>query len=206
MMMIHLLLIFPLPSPLMGRSATDWQPLFDGKDLTGWSTTGNWQTTADGTLAIEPRPGESGWQRYADYLWTKKEYADYMLRLEYKIPPGGNSGIFLGVKNKKNPVYEGIEIQILDSYGKKEVLTPHDCGGVVGIQPPKTNAARPAGEWNKIEIKCQGNHLLVVFNGQQVIDLDLDQRIGRERPLTGYIGLQDHGLPLEFRNIGIKAL
>ena len=204
-MVLLFLMMLLLPALLMGRSAAVWDPLFNGKDLTGWSTTGNWRATADGVLAIEPRSGETGWQRYADYLWTEKKYANYMLRLQYKISPGGNSGIFLGVKNKKNPVYEGIEIQILDSHGKKEAPTPHDCGGVIGIQPPKINAARPAGEWNKIEITCHGNHLLVVFNGQQIIDLDLNQKTGRERPLAGYIGLQDHGLPIEFRNIEIKA-
>ena len=203
---ILFLIMLPLPAPLMGKPAAFWHPLFNGKDLTGWSTTGNWRATADGVLAIQPRPGETGWQRYADYLWTEKKYTDYILRLEYKIPPKGNSGIFLGVKNKKNPVYEGIEIQILDSHGKEQPLTPHDCGGVIGIQPPKINAARPAGEWNKIQITCQGNHLLVVFNGQQIIDLKMNQKTGRDQPLAGYIGLQDHGLPLEFRNIEIRDL
>ena len=195
-----------LPAMLLGESGSEWHALFNGKDLSGWATTGNWKATADGTLAIKPRPGEAGWQRYADYLWTDKEYADFILDLEYKIPTKGNSGIFLGVKNKKNPVYEGIEIQILDSHGKKESLTPHDCGGVIGIQSPKSNATNPAGEWNKMRISCKGDHLLVDLNGHQIIDLEMSQKIGRSQPLAGYIGLQDHGLPLEFRNIKIRNL
>ena len=204
--MLLSLVMMPITTTLLGGSVEVWHPLFNGKDLTGWTTTGNWRATTDGVLVIQPRPGEMGWQRYADYLWTKKEYHDYVLRLEYKIPSEGNSGIFIGVKNKQNPVYEGIEIQILDSHGKKEALTPHDCGGVIGIQPPKINAARPAGEWNNIQITCQGNHLLVVLNGQQIVDLNVKQKIGRKHPLAGYIGLQDHGLPLEFRNVEIRNL
>ena len=201
-----LLWIFFFPIGLWGEPDTDWQPLFNGKNLTGWSTNGNWTATPQGVLSIRPRAGEHGWQRYADYLWTDKEYADFVLRLEYKIPPQGNSGIFLGVKNKDNPVYEGIEIQILDSHGKKEALTPHDCGGVIGIQPPNRNAAKPADEWNKLQITCRGDHLLVNLNGHQIIDLEVTKKVGRKEPLAGYIGLQDHGLPLEFRNIDIRSL
>ena len=200
-----LLAMIALFSPVLlpGESKCVWQALFNGNNLAGWSTTGNWKATANGTLSIEPRLGEEGWQRYADYLWTDKEYGDFILELEYKIQPKGNSGIFLGVKNKKNPVYEGIEIQILDSHEKKDALTPHDCGGVIGIRPPESNAAKPAGEWNKMRISCRGDHLLVNLNGHQIIDLNVGEKIGRSQPLTGHIGLQDHGLPLEFRNIKI---
>ena len=53
-------------------------------------------------------------------------------------------------------------------------------------------------------IVCQGNHLRVELNGEQVIDLDVGNKLSRDKPLAGYIGLQDHGLPLEFRKIRIK--
>ena len=201
-MLLAMIALFS-PVLLSGESKCVWQALFNGNNLAGWSTTGNWRATANGTLSIEPRLGEEGWQRYADYLWTDKEYGNFILELEYKIQPKGNSGIFLGVKNKKNPVYEGIEIQILDSHEKKDALTPHDCGGVIGIRPPESNAAKPAGEWNKMRISCRGDHLLVNLNGHQIIDLNVGEKIGRSQPLTGHIGLQDHGLPLEFRNIKI---
>lgn len=178
--------------------------LFNGKDLTGWSSTGNWLVHPDGVLAIEPREGENGWQRYGAYLWTDKEYSNFILDLEYKIPENGNSGVFVGVKDKGDPVYKGIEVQILDSHGKQGKLTQHDCGGVIGIQAASENMSKPAGVWNRMVITCKNNQLQVKLNGQQIIDLNLSDRIPREKPLAGYIGLQDHGLPLQFRNIRIR--
>lgn len=201
-----LLTILLCTAKLNSKTTSAWQRLFNGKNLSGWSTSGNWQVGKDQILSIKPRPGEHGWQRYADYLWTDKQYTNFSLRLDYKIPPQGNSGIFVGVKNKQNPVYEGIEIQILDSYEKKEPLTPHDCGGIIGIEAPTKNMSRPAGKWNQLEITCYKDHLLVALNGREIVDLELSEKIGRLRPLAGYIGLQDHGVPLEFRNIEIKSL
>ena len=201
-----LLTIILCTAKLNGKTTSTWQRLFNGKDLSGWSTSGNWQVGKDQILSIKPRPGEHGWQRYADYLWTDKQYANFSLQLDYKIPPKGNSGIFIGVKNKQNPVYEGIEIQILDSYGKKEPLTAHDCGGIIGIEAPTKNMSRPAGKWNQLEIACQKDRLLVALNGENIIDLELSKKTGRLHPLAGYLGLQDHGVPLEFRNIEIKSL
>ena len=201
-----LLTILLCTAKLNSKTTSAWQRLFNGKDLSGWSTSGNWQVGKDQILSIKPRPGEHGWQRYADYLWTDKQYTNFSLRLDYKIPPQGNSGIFVGVKNKQNPVYEGIEIQILDSYEKKEPLTPHDCGGIIGIEAPTKNMSRPAGKWNQLEITCYKDHLLVALNGRKIVDLELSEKIGRLHPLAGYLGLQDHGVPLEFRNIEIKSL
>ncbi len=203
----NLMILFIIMLEIGALGATDntqYHPLFNGRDLAGWTTTGNWTVEPGGILTIKPRPGEKGWQRYADYLWTDKTYDNFTLELEYKIPKDGNSGIFFGVKNKNNPVYEGFEIQILDSHNKTETLTAHDCGGLIGLQAPKTNAAKPFGQWNQMTIVCQGNHLRVKLNGEQILDLDVSAKITRDKPFDGYIGLQDHGLPLEFRNIRIK--
>jgi len=179
--------------------------LFNGRDLTGWVTTGNWLPEADGVLAIKPRQGERGWQRYDAYLWAEKQYGDFVLDLEFKIPKGGNSGVFVRVKDKKNPVNTGIEVQISDCHGKKKVGA-HDCGGVIGTVGPTKNMAKPAGEWNRMIITCRGKQLQVVFNGEQVVDVDLSKTSRKNRPLVGYIGLQDHGKLLWFRNIRIKVL
>lgn len=179
--------------------------MFNGEDLSGWTTEGNWLVEEDGVLAIKPRPGETGWQRYDAYLWTEKKYDDFVLDLEYKHPKGGNSGVFVRVKDRTDPVDTGIEVQILDSYGK-EKLTAHDLGGVIGTQAPSQNMAKPAGEWNRMIVTCDENRMKVTLNGEQIIDLDLSDSAVSDRPMSGYIGLQDHGLPLWFRNIRIKEL
>ena len=180
--------------------------LYNGKNLDGWKTTGNWLPQKDGVLAIKPREGEKGWQRYGAYLWTDKTYDKYVLSLEFKIPKGGNSGVFIRVKDPKDPVNTGIEVQILDSFGKKGKLGHHDNGGIIRTQGPSKNMSKPAGEWNQLVIKSADNRLLVKLNGEQIHDLDVSKSAVKDRPKAGYIGLQDHGLPLEFRNIEIQVL
>jgi len=180
-------------------------PLFNGKDLTGWQTKGNWVVEDKGVLAIKPRPGEKGWQRYDAYLWAEGQFGDFILDLEFKIPKGGNSGVFVRVKDKKNPVNTGIEVQISDTYGKERVGA-HDCGGVIGTIGPSRNMAKPAGKWNRMIVTCRGKRLQVRLNGEQVVDVQLDKTSQRDRPVVGYLGLQDHGVPLWFRNIRIKLL
>lgn len=174
--------------------------------LKGWSTTGNWKLNDDGVLTLKPRAGEKGWQRYGAYLWTEKQYGDYVVDLEYKHPKGGNSGIFVRVKDPKDPVNTGIEVQILDSYGVKKKLTHHDCGGVIKTQAPSKNMAKPAGEWNRMIITCKGNNLKVKLNGEQIIDIQLDKTGLKDRPMKGYLGIQDHGQPFFVRNVRIKEL
>ena len=67
--------------------------IFNGKDLTGWKTNGNWIPQKDGSLLIQPRKGEKGWQRYDAYLTSEKKYKDFILQVDYKYPKGGNSGV-----------------------------------------------------------------------------------------------------------------
>jgi hypothetical protein len=181
-----------------------FKPLFNGKNLDGWTTTGNW-FVEDGILRLEPRPGEKGWQRYSAYLWADKQYGDFILDLEFKIKKGGNSGAFIRVKDKKNPVATGMEVQILDTHGKKNP-GPHDCGGVIGTVGPSKNMAKPAGEWNRYIITCKGSNLKVRLNGEQIVDVDLSKTSRKDRPMKGWIGFQDEAKPLWYRNIYIKPL
>ena len=114
--------------------------------------------------------------------------------------------MFVRVKDPASPVGSGIEVQILDSHGKPEPLGPHDCGGVIGSVGPKKNMALLAGQWNRIIVTCKGTRMQVELNGEGIIDLELDKSAVKNRPLSGYVGLQDHGQPIEFRNIRIKEL
>ncbi len=190
------------------RDLSTFTSLYNGKDLTGWETTGNWIPQEDGSLLIEPRAGENGWERYGAYLWSTKKYGDFVLDVEYAYPPGGNSGVYVRVGDRNDPVQQGIEVQILDSSQKEGPLGPHDHGGVVGTAAPSANMSQPPGEWNRMVVTAIGTHLQVELNGTQIIDTQLDQGAMKDRPLRGYIGFQDHGVPnnIRFRNIRIREL
>lgn len=180
-------------------------PLFNGKDLTGWRTTGNWVVEPGGIVALHPRPGEKGWKRYDAYLTTNRKYRDFILDLEFKFNKTGNSGVFLRVGDPRSQVDTGFEVQILDTYGKQNI-TAHDCGGVISAATPSKNMVKPAGQWNRYVIRCVGNNVKVVFNGQPVIDLDLSKSPLKNRPAEGYIGFQDEAKTVWYRNVRIKEL
>ena len=183
--------------------------LYNGKDLTGWKTNGNWIPQKNGSLLIQPRKGEKGWQRYDAYLTSEKKYKDFILQVEYKYPKGGNSGIYFRIADPKDPVKTGIECQILDSFGKPDAkMGHHDHGGIIRTVGASKNMSKKPGEWNKMVVTCKGHHLQVNLNGEDIVDIQLDKTPVKDRPLEGYISLQDHGEPnnLHFRNIRIKEL
>ncbi|MBX2850350.1 MAG: DUF1080 domain-containing protein [Phycisphaeraceae bacterium] len=193
-------------------TASGFVPLFNGKDLAGWKTEGNW-VAEDGLLEIRPVKGKHGWKRYQDYLYTEKQYGNYVLSLEYRLPPKGNSGLHFRIADpgddwsKIDPVAQGIECQILDSLGKPDdKMSHHDHGGIIRTQPASKNMSKPAGEWNKMVLTCDGQTIKVVLNGEGIINIQQDQGAMKDRPLKGYIALQDHGQQLWFRNIKIKEL
>jgi hypothetical protein len=184
-----------------------WVNLLEGSDLAKhWDTKGNWKLDKEGVVTLEPRPGETGWQRYDAYLWSKKQYKDFEIDFEYRVQKGGNSGFYFRVGDLKTPVANGIEVQIYDSGSKKPdaKLTDHDSGGIIPSFPPTKNAAKPAGEWNRFVITVKDNKLTIVLNGEKVNELDLAHEKVKSRPATGWIGFQDHGLPLSLRNIKVR--
>jgi hypothetical protein len=204
-----------LIAPLLVLAAAEEKPeaagpnLLEGDDLSKhWTTTGNWKLDRDGVAALEPRPGEKGWQRYDAYLWSKKQYRDFEAQFEYKLNKGGNSGFYFHVGDRKSPVAKGIEVQLYDSASKKPgaKLTDHDSGGIIPGVPPTKNAARPAGQWNKMQVTCKDGKVTVTLNGEVVNEVPLDHPRLKDRPATGYIGFQDHGLPLWLRNIRVREL
>ena len=180
-------------------------PLFNGKNLDGWKTTGNWVVEEDGTVTLVPRPGETGWERFDAYIMTERTYKDFVLDLEFKIEKEGNSGVFFRVGDPLLPVSKGIEVQILDTFGLEKPGN-HDCGGVIGTAAPSKNMAKPAGEWNRYTITVENNRLTVVLNGEQIIDLKLDESAMKDRPEVGHIGFQDEAKRIWYRNVRIKEL
>ncbi|MFC4993937.1 3-keto-disaccharide hydrolase [Rubritalea tangerina] len=173
--------------------------------LSDFSTEGNWKEQGD-VISLVPRSGESGWKRYGSYLWAKKQYGDFVCRFEYKHGKRGNSGFYFRAADADDPVETGIEIQILDSYGKKGALSHHDNGGVIFTRGAAKNMSRKPGEWNQVKVRCEGHHLKVWLNGEKVQDMYLDKTGLKDRPMSGYLGFQDHGDPLELRRISIESL
>jgi hypothetical protein len=183
--------------------------LLAGGDLArNWATTGNWVLTDDGVVALTPRPGETGWTRYGAYLWLKKEFKNFEADFEYKVEKGGNSGFYFNVGDVKEPVKTGIEVQIYASGDKAAgaKLTDHDSGGIIPGVPPTKNTAKPNGEWNRMQVRVQDGKVTVKLNGEVVNELSLDDPKVKDRPKSGRIGFQDHGLPLWLRNVSVREL
>ena len=189
------------------KAAADdgFRPMFNGKDLTGWKTTGNWVVEPGNVIALKPRPGERGWTRYDAYLTTDRKYKDFIIDLEFKFLKGGNSGVFLRVADPKSQVNTGFEVQILDTYGKRNI-GHHDCGGVIQTVGASKNMVKPAGQWNRYRISVISSHLQVILNGEQIIDIDLSKTSRKDRPPSGHIGFQDEAKFIWYRNVRIKEI
>jgi hypothetical protein len=195
--------------------------LFSGKDLEGWivGPDKSW-VVEDGVIAL--RREMDGKEHNADYLWTKETYANFVLELEFKIPEQANSGVFLRTTDLRDPVYTGIEVQICNSYGKPGLSRGGTCGAIYDCLAPSKNTVNRPGQWNQLCVTCRDHKITVILNGQQVLDMDLNQWAApRQNPdgspnkfpkalkdfaRAGHIGLQDHGRPVWYRNIRIKPL
>jgi hypothetical protein len=194
-----------------GRVAAEdgFQVVFDGTDLSKVTTEGNWQIQEDGSLYLEPRPGETGWKRYHHYLWVNGDYADFTFDFEFKYEEGGNSGFYFRVADEADPVTSGFEVQILDCHGAEKELGKHDMGGIIKTAGPLANGCKPAGEWNRMVVTLQGSKLTVELNGTLVQDkLDLATAKPADKVLapSGKLSIQDHGLKFWVRNLKVKRL
>lgn len=191
--------------------------LFNGRDLSGWQPAVNW-AVEDGVIALKNRTDRQ--EHNDNYLWTERQYGDFVLDLEFKVAQGTNSGVFLHTSNPKDPVQSGIEIQVASSAPGRP-LGKGSIGGIYDLVAPTANPLKP-DDWNRYAITCQGSKISVVLNGKPVSEANLDQwtearkspdgtankfdKPLREFARTGYLGLQDHGTPVWYRNIRIKPL
>jgi hypothetical protein len=188
--------------------------LFDGKSLDAWTNkaAGGWTIDADGAMA---------WQKGCGYIWTKEQFGNFVLDLDFKVSPKANSGIFIRTAKTGDPVQTGIEVQILDSVGR-EKPGKNDCCSIYDCLAPTKNAEKPVGEWNHVTITCNENKIEIVLNGEKIIDMDLDKwteagmnpdggknkfkTAYKDMPRKGFIGFQDHGGAVWFKNITVKEL
>ncbi len=180
-----------LPAAALAQSDEfgKWKPLFDGKGLGGWITArpagaANVWLVEDGALTN----GKDG----VNDIRTEEEFGDYELEVSYKVPPRGNSGVYLRGQR---------EVQVFDSHGKDK-LEPSDAGGIYGRSAPLANASKPAGEWNRFRILHIGHHITVWLNDVLVQD-NVWSETPRER---GPILLQGDHTHVWYRDIRIRPL
>ena len=192
-----------------------WILLFDGKTLTGWKTSGGKPSKTpvqDGTIS----PYKSG-----DYMLVyEKPFSDFILSLDFKTT--GNSGVFIRTKSLtplpgKDVGYNGLEVAIDDTETKGFT----DTGALYDLSAPAKNALKRR-EWNHLVITCRGSRITIELNGEKVNDVDLSRFTEKNKrpdgtahkfdiaykdhPREGYVGLQDHGSDVWFKNIKLKPL
>jgi hypothetical protein len=181
---------------LMDKKAPVWGApvnLFDGKSLAGWKlrdpkAKNGWAVASGELVVVEPKGN-------AD-LVSETTFQDAKLHVEFNVEPKSNSGVYVRGK---------YEVQILDNPDKKMAVDPHGCGAVYSRLPPKSDATKPAGEWQTLDITMVGRQIQVVLNGTEVVNGIVEGVTGgaispyEDEP--GPLMLQgDHG-KVRFRNV-----
>ena len=175
--------------------------LFDGDDLDCWFVTGS---NPEGWAV---RDGVIEWlERGGGVVLSRRQYGDFVLRLEWKLfNEGANSGLFLRAPIANRMSKMGFEFQLFGDHGKP--TDEHSTGSIYSVHPPLKSAAKPAGEWNQLEIRLEGAKYTATLNGELVQDVNFDELPEMKHRLRhGHIGLQDHSNKVMFRNIRIKEL
>lgn len=195
-----------------------WVLLFNGKDYTGWKCS-NGKEVASEVVDGCMQPYKSG-----GYLVIhERRFGDFILKCDVKMPERCNSGVFLRVEDPKNPVHTGFEVQVSTGTG----TSCHDFGAIYDLVPLRKNPTRGPNVWNSMEIKCQGPHVSVKINGELVCEMNADEldqpgeravegdhkyklngakRAVKDFARAGYLGFQDHGHPVWFKNVKLLPL
>lgn len=186
-----------------------FEPIFNGKDLTGWSGPVDSYQVVDG--ALQCKAGQGG------TIFTDEDYEDFIVRLEIKIPEGGNNGLAIRYPGEGDTAYVGMcELQVLDNDSKKyATLDPRQYhGSAYGMAAAARGYQRPIGEWNFQEVTVKGSTIKVELNGFVILNTDLSKiteymanspHPGKDRT-KGRFGFAGHGDPVQFRNVRIKRL
>ena len=216
------------------KKDSDWVYLFDGETTEGWrayngETIPDKWAAIDGNLTFDTELKlEEEWSGGGDIIYHKEQFEYFELYLEWKLPKGGNSGVFYHVQEGYNAPYEiSPEYQILDDDGWEEINNAkleswQKSGADYAMHEPNIDnkSLNPAGEWNSSRIiytKEKAEHWL---NGKLLLsfvpyseDWYSKRNSGKWDDFpdygkfkNGYIALQDHDTPIWFRNIKIKKL
>jgi hypothetical protein len=203
--------------PKSHPDSSGWADLFKPDLSDARFPEGVWSMT-DGVLTATEDQG----------IWTKKQYGNATVDLEFKNAEATNSGVFVYSSDVKNWIPNTVEVQICDDFApqwKKMPATWH-CAAFFGHKAPTKSVVKKAGEWNRMTITCRGPKITVVLNGEQVNEIDMTKwtsakknpdgsdippwcpKPWAELPTKGFIGLQGKhaGAPIYFRNMKIKPL
>ena len=193
------------------EKAEGFYPLFNGKDLTGWTGNLNGYQAEDGMIVVHP-------EKSSGNLYTENIYADFVLRFDFQLTPGANNGIGIRAPLSGDAAYLGMEIQVLDNeHPKYAQLQPYQYhGSVYGVIPAKRGFLLPAGQWNTEEISIRGDEIKVTLNGTVITEgnlsaagkngtMDHKEHPGLLRK-EGHIGFLGHGDVVRFKNIRIKKM
>ncbi len=190
-------------------ASAGFQSLFNGVDFSGWAGPVENYEIQEGAIVCKPKKGGT--------IYTQEEWGDFIVRLEFKLPAGGNNGLAIRYTGKGDAAYSGMtELQILDDghpmYARIDKRQAH--GSAYGMVPAHRGYLRPAGQWNYQEVTVKGQMIRVELNGTTILDCDLSKvtefmggtpHPGKDRT-KGHFGFAGHSDPVMFRNIEIKKL
>ncbi len=198
----------------VAEKAEGWELLFNGRDLTGWKNNNEKPAAAKIEQGTVNPYGSGGYLLVFD-----KPVGDFVLKCDVKMSqPECNSGIFVRTGDLSDPVNSGIEVQV-NSDTKPDL---HSFGSIYDLVAPSKNATHGPGKWDTVEIHCKGPLLTVAVNGEKVATMNCDEwrepgkrpdgsmhKFGKaikDFPRKGYIGLQDHGHDVWYKNIKLRKL
>ncbi len=220
------------PNKLTGKEKkAGWVLLFNGKDFTGWRQCNgtempkNW-IIEDNAMKIFTAPDKKpGQGSNGDIIYTPKKFRNFELSVDWKTSKMGNSGIFFNIREVpgKPLYYAAPEVQVLDNIDATDnKLANHLAGSLYDMLPADPKTVKPAGEWNTIVITVKDGKVTHTQNGVKVVEYTLwtpewDAMVANSKFKTfpgftegiskeGFIGLQDHGYDIWFRNIKIREL
>jgi len=220
------------PNTLTSQEKKDgWVLLFNGSDFTGWrqcngdAMPANWIIEDDAMKVFTGEGKEPGHGANGDILYGVKKFRNFELAIDWKAGKMANSGIFFNVREEPGkPIYYAApEVQVLDNIDATDnKVASHLAGSLYDMIAADPNTVKPAGEWNNIVIRVKDGKVTHVQNGIKVVEYELwtpewDTLIQNSKFSTfpgftegiskeGYIGLQDHGYTVWFRNIRIREL
>jgi hypothetical protein len=208
-----------------------WKLLFNGKNFDGWrkcngtAMPANWKIEDNAMMVFTASDKKPGQGSDGDVIYKDKKYKNFEMTIDWKASKMANSGIFYNVREVPGkPIYYAApEIQVLDNADATDnKLANHLAGSLYDLLPCDPKTVHPAGEWNTCVVKLKDGVCTQYMNGTEVVKYTLwtpewDAMVAKSKFKTfpgwlegiakeGFIGLQDHGYAVWFRNIKIREL